>query len=73
MKSMEEDIDGPIITANPDVDLLCLGDVSLAISSDENITTYVWSGPNGFNSNDANPMVDIEGIYLVYLLTQRKH
>ena len=53
---IDEDMDGPVVTNNPDVDLACQGDVSLAITTDENIISYEWTGPNSFMASDANPM-----------------
>ncbi len=65
--TIDEDTDGPVVMANPDVDLLCLGDISLAISSDDTILEYAWSGPNGFNSNAPSPLVGEEGSYTAVL------
>ena len=64
---IDEDVTGPVVTANPDVDLLCFGAVSLSVSSMDNIVDFAWSGPNGFNSLDSSPTVETEGLYSVIL------
>ncbi len=64
---INEDMDGPEVIDNPSVDLLCLGDVSLSVSSNENIVSYAWTGPNDFSSNNPNPIVDADGSYTVVL------
>ncbi len=62
---IDENTDGPTINSNPDVDLACVGDVALAVGSDENIQAYSWTGPNAFSSTTASPMVGDIGIYNV--------
>ena len=64
---IDENVAGPVVTTNPDVDLLCFGDVSLSVSSMDNIVDFAWSGPNGFSSLDSSPTVDAEGLYSVIL------
>jgi len=62
---LDEDLSGPEITSNPDVDLFCIGGAELNITSNENIVSYAWTGPNNFTSNNTNPNVNTEGQYEV--------
>lgn len=64
---VDEDLDGPVVTNNANVDLFCSGDATLAIESNENIVAYEWSGPNAFSSNNATPATGMDGIYTVIL------
>ena len=65
--TIDEDLSGPEITANPDVNLECDGDVMLIIQANENINAYEWSGPGAFSSNIQNPLVGSDGIYDVII------
>jgi len=65
--TIDEDLTGPEITANPNVDLECDGDVPLSVESNENIAAYLWSGPNAFSSTNTNPMVGVDGTYSVII------
>ena len=62
---LDEDLSGPLITNNPDVDLFCTGGAILSVASNENIESYAWTGPNGYNSSDSNPNVNVDGLYEV--------
>jgi len=64
---LSEDLSGPTIINNPDVNLFCIGGAVLEVSASDNIVSYAWTGPNSFTSNNMNPSVDMEGLYEVVI------
>lgn len=56
---------------DPDLTRTCAQpSVTLFVTSSEPIATYDWSGPNGFTSNTANPLVNEAGTYTVVVLAE---
>ena len=61
---VEQDITPPEIAIDP-ADLLdCnLIEFSLIANSPNEITSYVWSGPNDFSSDEESPLINQAGVY----------
>lgn len=54
----------PVAFAGEDIFIPCgSGEVRLNAGSDRQDVTYTWIGPSGFQTNEANPMVEDAGIY----------
>ena len=60
---VEADLDGPVVNA-PLVEITCADPQAiLETTTNDNIASYSWTGPNSFSSNIANPIVDQPGMY----------
>jgi hypothetical protein len=66
MLEFNEDLNAPVANAEPGLPISCLNPVvtiySVGSSTGPNIA-YDWIGPNGFVSNEINPMVSTDGNY----------
>lgn len=58
--------DGPQANPTPQGQLSCVVDeVTINANPEAQGLTFAWSGPNGFASNDENPLVTKPGVYTV--------
>ncbi len=67
-----DDMDPPEVSIMNDDILDCnLIAFTITANSSDDISSYQWSGPNGFNSNEDAPLINSPGIYEV-LVTDEK-
>ncbi len=69
---VEEDITPPEISID-DADLLdCnLVAMSLTYSSPDEIVSSAWTGPNGYNSSDQSPLINMPGTYSLVVTDEK--
>lgn len=65
--TINEDFTLPQNIATTSTTINCFGNQNIAVSSTTPDVTYVWTGPNGFTSSEAAPMVTESGNYDVVI------
>jgi len=67
-----EDISQPDIAIELSPALDCnVTELSLNTNSTSQIQSYLWSGPNGFSSNEAAPLIDQAGVYTLEVIDDK--
>ncbi|MEP7195226.1 MAG: gliding motility-associated C-terminal domain-containing protein [Saprospiraceae bacterium] len=60
-----QDTTAPTLSIQLDTLTCFRTDVTPKLNSDPDIVSYIWSGPNNFNSNLQNPTLSIPGKYII--------
>jgi len=65
---IEDDITEPTASADAGTLSCNMSNVQIATNLSNDVASYSWSGPNGFTSNDEDPLVNTAGIYTLNML-----